>query len=152
MELLPPKERKKYEAMNHQTTNAEKYEAEQEIRQWAESANKSDQFVMLKSVKKDIPVRGTTCTPRPIETPTAEAPDMTARSSTTHADTKRYPFLANSQVMKLLNLRRENQVLNYSDIQREHIASMMSLLFCSPFIKPVCRSGEIEGQRVFQNE
>lgn len=123
MELLPPKERKKYQAMNHQTTNAEKYEAEQEIKQWVDSTNKSDQFVMLKPVKKDIPVRGTAKKPVETNAPEVVNADITARPSTSQTDAKRYPFLANSQVMKLLNLRREHQVLSHSELQRQHIAS-----------------------------
>ena len=132
--------------MNYQPSNAEKYEAELDIRQWAENANKSDQFVMLKPVKKDIPVRGSG---KAVESKPVDQQEFTARSSTNQADTKRYPFLANSQVMKLLSLRREHQVLSCSELQRQHVGSKLPGVAANLILHIIVnRSGEVERKRM----
>ena len=53
MELLPPKEKKRYLQLSHKTTPAEVQEAEAELRQWARSVSQVDESLCSNSKSGD---------------------------------------------------------------------------------------------------
>jgi hypothetical protein len=133
--LLPAKEKRRYESLNHKTTPSEIAEAESELSSWSRSVASKDeqllhaqqQSVRASAEKALPPVRGSGApsSSKPVAAATYDSVVESSYVQTANADV--LALLSASQGKKFLRQSAELGVAGLGEVKRAHRAGTHSL-------------------------